>query len=650
MTNKFNEKRFFISFIQVTFLAFLVLIYFSPLKAAGPGETSGEAVILVVEMDKQNPEIIYAGSADGLFKTEDGGNTWISLLKHVIVWDIEAAGNVIYITTNKGVYKSLDGGKNWSLIFGETGKRPEFVTFGLSNPDIVYIGGNELHTIFKSTDGGKTWKSLEQTLPLGTSFIVNLEADFLDSQVIYTRVEISTSTGEFTRMAIGSKILKSIDGGENWREITNFNFKPQNLVINPKNSAIQYQGTRTGVIKSEDGGKTWRITPGWIVKSATSLVVNPVNPNILYVGTEGKGIWRSVDGGKTWEQAGLRNAVIYSFEVVFDDKGGVIFAVAGTDRGIFKANKDINAEVWELAGKGDFGGYVTLDPTNYNILYAEARVGITYRDPNNLDYFYIGGEPKGVLKSLDAGETWAQINEGLSNRGEVIKYITVDSKSPNIVYLIALENGGVYKSLNGGEKWEKINKGIEDGYGSALAIAPDDSNTLYLGLFETRGGKIQPGVFRSNDGGQTWVTTSLRGKKIRTIKIDPYTVPYTIYAGTYGEGVYMSTDRGETWVPVNEELISRKATVKAIEVIPANFKTAFNNALVFASSQKSLVYFLTDEGIYLHKTLDKEKITETKGTLVLEQKWLRLGLLFLIIPTISFITWWMYKKRAPLKK
>jgi photosystem II stability/assembly factor-like uncharacterized protein len=628
-------------------------------EAAGPSEAGGGAVIYSLEMDQRNPETIYAGTEDGLLRTKNEGASWEVLgLRHLIIWDIEASSNTIYAATNKGIYKSNDEGKSWDLISEQIGT-PSIIAFSGMNPDIIYAGGSPVRTIFKSTDGGLSWRSLETSLPPEVFSIVNLEVDPSDPQVVYTRVQLARKTGEFTHELTGSKVLKSIDGGEHWSEISDFKFKSQNLVIDPRNPDIQYKATRTGVAKSKDGGKTWETLVWWITRSATSLIVDPANPDTIYVGTEGNGIWKSIDRGLNWEEAGLRGARIYSLEAVFDKRGGLVLAVAGTDQGIFKAHKSIQPATWDLVG--DFGGYVTIDPRDYNIFYAGANIKIV-RDPENPEIMFYGefkeGEG-GVLKSLDAGETWRSINNGIfkpATTFDLIKYITVDPYDSNIVYMINAQNGGVYKSINAGENWQRISRGLEEGYASWLAVAPN--NTLYLGIYETKGGSIKPGVYRSRDGGQTWESTSLIDKKVRVIKIDSSTVPYTIYVGTYGQGAYKSNDEGESWIPLDEELITRGVSVNAIAIVPVLTTTSFHPPFniptaLAASPQKSLVYLGTDEGVRVYEISTEGKKLEQNKERLQEKTPFQLRYFWIILSmvvAILFTGWIVYRKSRTKNK
>jgi len=642
MNNKFikNKKLIFISsFIaSILVISFASCTFYSPARAAGPSEAGGAAVITYLEMDPRDHRIIYAGTRDGLFKTENSGVNWELSLKHLIVWDIEAFGNVVYTATNQGIYKSTNGGESWDLMPEKIGKL-SLLTFSAVDPDIVYVSNRE--TIFKSTDGATTWQTLERNLPSNVFQILELEANSGNPQIVYAKAKLAELKWEDVYEEIGEVILKTVDGGENWSETEEFEFERSDLVIDPTNPIIQYKATFTGVARSEDGGKTWENT-GWVVQSATSLIVDPIDPDTIYVGTEGNGVWRSVDRGVHWDEAGLEGAIVYALDIATEERGGLIFAAAATNKGLYKDHKRIEPILWDLSWAFDEpASCLSIDPKDSNIIYA-------------------GAGEKGLVKSLNEGDTWFSLTEEpwiTLPDGKIeydpnaltavwVRYITIDLSDSDVVYVITNENGGIFKSINGGEDWQRISAGLEESYANSLVIAPDNSDELYLGIWEIKGGKIT-GVYKSTDGGKTWEGPSLRYMKIRTLKINPSTTPYTIYAGTYGQGAYKSADKGATWVPLDEDLILKEISVNAIAITPFAFTTTLHplenliKPVFDAPQEKSLVYLATDEGIHWYEVL-AEEVFEKEGKFTPFQYFVIILSLILIL---GLIGWWIYRKR-----
>jgi photosystem II stability/assembly factor-like uncharacterized protein len=165
--------------------------------------------------------------------------------------------------------------------------------------------------------------------------------------------------------------------------------------------------------------------------------------------------------------------------------------------------------------------------------------------PTNPQIVYVSSS-KGVVKSRDGGATWTAINEGLEH-SQVLAF-AIDPSAPSTVYAGTFANA-VYKSSDGGQRWRPANIGMKEHVSvvNAFAISPRTSEELYAAT--------TVGVFRSTDGGGTWVETVAGMESVYAvaIAIDP-TSPDIMYAGTSG-GMYRSDDRGSRWTIINRGLI-----------------------------------------------------------------------------------------------
>ena len=209
---------------------------------------------------------------------------------------------------------------------------------------------------------------------------------------------------------------------------------------------------------------------------------------------------------------------------------------------------------------------LVIDPITPSTLYAGT---------NNAENTLLGG----VYKSTDGGSNWTASNTGLNTSYVIpeIRAMVIDPLTPSTLYVgtavsgggdiyVGTDAGGVYKSMDGGDSWTAINNGLptfqSDGKTHiydiyTLAIDPLTPSTLYAGTNIV-------GVYKSMDGGDSWTainnglpTFQLDGKThiydIYTLAIDPLT-PSTLYAGTVGVGVYKSTDAGRNWTAMNDGL------------------------------------------------------------------------------------------------
>ncbi|WP_419211609.1 WD40/YVTN/BNR-like repeat-containing protein [Maribacter sp. X9] len=274
-----------------------------------------------------------------------------------------------------------------------------------------------------------------------------------------------------------------------------------------------------GVWKTEDYGTTWNnVSDGFFeTPSIGAIEVAANDPNIVYVGTgsdglrsniiEGKGVYKSVDGGKTWDHIGL-------------EKVGQI-------------------------------GAVEIDPTNSNIVWV-AAIGNAFK-PN---------EERGIYKTMDGGASWEKVLFISDKTG--FADLELLPGNPNVVYAAAWKaqrtpwtiisggenkEGGIYKSVNGGKDWEKLENGLPKGLIGKidLAVSPIDSSILYAVI---EAPEKEGGVYKSVDQGKTFVQTSSKEGLVNrpfyytNIELDP-TNPDIVYSNA--NPLLKSKDGGKTW-------------------------------------------------------------------------------------------------------
>ena len=208
--------------------------------------------------------------------------------------------------------------------------------------------------------------------------------------------------------------------------------------------------------------------------------------------------------------------------------------------------------------------------------------------PDNPDLMYVTDAQAGAHRSVNGGQTWTPINEGILDRGGPsadtipVFSLTIDPNNPEIVWVGFDGITAVYRSADGGGSWEKRITGITETQGLAIrsiAVEPGNSQVVYAGgevasyvwAGENRNGRefdrVQGVVYKSIDAGLTWQAVLRAENLVRYVLIDPTDVN-TLYAATGifdreaansdpttntagGVGVLKSTDGGATWVPVN---------------------------------------------------------------------------------------------------
>jgi hypothetical protein len=326
-----------------------------------------------------------------------------------------------------------------------------------------------------------------------------------------------TDVNTFYMGATGGGVWKSIDAGNNWKNISDgfFGGTIGAIALAPSNESIIYVGEGEnsmrgnvseglqGMWKSTDEGKTWKNMGLKEGRHIVRIIVHPKNPDILWAAVMGhlfgpnetRGVFKSMDGGVTWKK------VLY-----------------------------VNSQT----GASD----LVIDPSNPEILYAGTWQLI--RTPYSLES---GGDGSGLYKSTDGGETWNSIktNKGFPKGVWGITGIAVAKSNPDKLYaLIENANGGLFMSENGGKTWELTcsdnNIRQRAWYYTKVFVDPADENKVYC-----------PNVnfMISSDGGKTFVSGRTPHGDHHDLWIDPKNGKRMIVADEGGAQV--SLDGAKNW-------------------------------------------------------------------------------------------------------
>ncbi len=275
-----------------------------------------------------------------------------------------------------------------------------------------------------------------------------------------------------------------------------------------------------GMYKSTDAGKTWKHIGLENTKQIGRIIVDPKNPNIVFVAALGnvyasssdRGVYRSKDGGATWQKVLFKNDDVGGIDLNFDPANSQIVYAAlwnvrrppwfiytpanGPGGGIFKSTdggstwKEIDEGI-PADGRGRIG--ISVSPANHNRIYAVVDAFVNDKDhPEDATKTKKSG---GVFRSDDAGATWIRLSsdERLWGRGWYFEKITADPKNPDQVYVM---NTSVYRSTDAGKTWKAI-KGDPTGDDfHQLWINPDDPKRMVLGSDQ--------GTVVSVDAAETW--------------------------------------------------------------------------------------------------------------------------------------------------
>lgn len=313
-----------------------------------------------------------------------------------------------------------------------------------------------------------------------------------------------------------------------------------------------------GVWKTNDYGLTWKpIFDDQPTGSIGNLAVAPSNPNILYVGSGeglqrpdlsvGDGIYKSIDAGKTWTHLGLRDGQQINTIIVDPKNPDRLFvAVIGhpyapnEERGVFRS-LDGGKTFKKVLYKDPDTGAVALafDPKNPNTIYADlwaARMG-PWEDG------YWSGRSSGLYKSTDGGNTWSHLTKGLPKEVGRIGF-DVSRTNPKRLFanVDADQGAGIYRSDDGGDSWTLVNKeerifGRGDDF-AEVRVHPKNPDVVY---------SCNTSTYRSDDGGKNYVCIkgSPGGDDYHTIWINPDNPDIMLLAAD--QGACVTVNGGETW-------------------------------------------------------------------------------------------------------
>jgi len=543
-----------------------------------------------VALDPSNLNTVYIGTGEGAYnvdavlgagilKSTDAGSTWNTTgmswtqsqgraINKLIVHPTNS--QILWCATNiwsggGGVYKSTDGGSSWTRYL--SGDTKDLII----HPDsanvlyaaIGYPWGGSSNGVYKSEDGGATWTLRSSGLPSATSMgRMALTISQSSEQTLYVGISQTISAGAGllgiyrTTNAGGSWTLQAstpnMYSGQGWYNIV--------CEVHPTNSSIVYS-SGLDLYKSTNGGVNWSQKTYWNYPPGHSLYAHadhhalafkPGDPNTIIAGTDG-GLYKSTNGGDTWTDLNSGLAT-YQFYAMCNDQLNGNTAYGGTqDNG---TNKYTGSTTWSAVLGGD-GAYCNVDHTNSNIIYAGTQRGSHY-------------------KSTNGGSSFYAIQSGISGVGAWVTPRVMDPSNATVLYTGTTM---VYKTTNGGSNWSAISSALSTQYISTIAIAPSNSQVIYVG-YENNGQ-----VWKTTNGGTNWTScySGLPYRYITRVAVhptDPNTVMVTVSG--YGTGhIWKSTNGGTSWTNVST----------GVPDMPCN-------SIVYDTNDPNKLYVATDLGVY----------------------------------------------------
>ena len=466
-----------------------------------------DSVIGPIAISPADPAIVIAAEFGRLFRSTDGGLNWdpvgakeISASVTAVTFDPRDSSIAYLATAGSGAFKSTDGGATWSP--SNDGLTTPYVSSLQVSGGAVYAGSDE--RVFRSTDQGQTWVALPSTGLLPRMSVTAIALDGVSPATIY----LGTTRGAF----------RTVDGGSTWAAANEgINALAMQAVAIPGiSTSVAYAGGERGVYRTTNGGVSWdpRSEGIHFFATVTSLEIDPSNIDVIYAGAGGCcGVYKTSNGGLSWTNVFQRGFI--SSLAVDPKRPARVFAIDLFD-GVFRS--DDAGITWTPANVGLPTPYLafadlSIDPEHTNTLYLAARL------------FSEFGTGAGVYKSIDGGDSWKLVANGLGSAD--VRFLTMDPADPRTLY--AGTNTTLFVTKNGGNLWKPIN-GILPLSPFTLAIDPAHTSVLYLATGKN-------GVFRSVDGGSTWAPFGSGFGNAEAYRVVPHASGRILYAVT-NRGVF----------------------------------------------------------------------------------------------------------------
>ncbi len=508
----------------------------------------------------QNPQIVYAATTEGVYKSEDAGETWQNIHQLSIAVDIEVDprdGDVIYVS-----YGNLNF----------TGTIP--------------VG------IFKSTDAGSSFVPVMKGLPPTWSGKAMIAIHPQYPKLLYASVhDLFTDPGvDTTHLGL----YRSVNGGEDWVRQNNRNvalfqgWYSHDVALHPQDTQkLLYVGIDAWI--SDDAGRSltkisdWRKStfgafptegpsgpPDYVHADIHGVYFHPQISDDVFLATDG-GVFQMSGESMTFRSLneGLQTTQFYAN-----------ISCSRTDSNMVIGGTQDNAtylfldSLWLRIIGGD-GMSTAIDPLDDNIIYGSAQGLVIARTLNRADSFDLIIPP-------------SQPNESTAFSAPY----EVAVADPRIIYA---GRQWLYRSTDRGTSWTKTSDVAPDGANVILsiAIAPDDPDHLYIATSSSPFSSNQaPKVLKSTNGGKTWeILRGLPDRVAKDIAIDPNDseVLYCVFSGFGTSHVFKSTNGGETWADITGQLPDVPSNALLIDPI-------FSDHLYLANDLG--VYFSADGGFH----------------------------------------------------
>jgi len=552
--------------------------------------------VTAIEVDPNNPQIVFCGANKGVFRSIDGGLTWINVLNQsnfganeILIYPNNQ--NLVWVASDKGLFHSADGGTTWITLFQQ---KTYDIKIHPTDPNIIYLLKNNPSLIkcefLRSNDIGATWQVVgtnwySSNDPARYDGGARLAVTPLQPNRVYAYLIGDSKPDDYGYIGV----YRSDDSGSSW-QLPNgpvggpYSTQHVNLAIGWAtwtyhqgfyNCAIAVSPTNADEIligglnlyKSTDAGATFSSVSGY-VGGPLGLHVDMQDFRVI-----GNNTWVTSDGGaylsndffgsdyefkmngvhgsdfwgfgSGWNEDVLVGGLYHNGNLAYHENypSGQFLQMGGGEAPTGYVNPGQNRKTYysDVAGK--------IIPLQLNGAIVNAAFGLSPNEsyypaesselefhPNCYSVAYLGKD-NSIWKTSDGGASFTLLHTFGTNENNQIKYIEVSSSNPNVIYCnqqpTSGSNGTLWKTTDGGNLWSQMNKPAGNSRRMLLSINPINENELWIAYPDGSNGFK---VFKTSNSGTSWQNLSsslLNDESVQSI---------AHVAGTNG-GIYIATNK-----------------------------------------------------------------------------------------------------------
>ncbi len=605
------------------------------------GPARGGRSIAAAGSTQRPNEYFFGATGGGLWKTTDGGGTWVPVtdgqigsssvgavaidprnpdVLYIGMGEGELRGNVLQ---GDGLYKSIDAGLHWHHLGLAETRTITSITVHPSDSSTIYVTAlgdpyvpSDARGVYRSRDGGETWERVLFTSPRAGA--LDLSLDPTDPDVLYATLwEVYRKPWKLWSGGDGSAIFKSTDGGDSWREITGNAGLPEGtlgkitIAVSPADSRRVFaniEAEEGGLYRSNDAGESWQHINGSRKLWQRSfyfmgLKPDPVDRDTLYVLSFK--LEKSSDGGVSFAEVPTRHADVHDLwidpadpaRMIVADDGGASVSVNG---GASWTEQDFpTAQIYRLSTTNEFPYRLCGTQQDNTAVCVSSRPGEMFRPVRHVDSFNdletVAPSENGFVAAhpTEAGVFFVSTSNRITRVDTRRRQWTNVSPYPYGVM------GQTAASMR--ERWNWI---------TPVVFSPADESTLYVGSQH---------LWRSRDSGQSWSRISAdltfndestQGETGGPVRLDQdgpevYGTIYSIapsardselvWTGSDDGRVHLTRDGGEHWDDVSPADLPKHSRIAGLVASSYREGTAYIAAKRYEMGDRRPYVFRTDD-------------------------------------------------------